>query len=51
MAGTLEDLLPTGVEPHKLRILVETVYDLNVQSDTLPAKSKTLGATKSLIEF
>ena len=51
MAGTLEDLLPSGVEPHKLRILVETVYDLNVQSDTLPAKSKTLGATKSLIEF
>jgi hypothetical protein len=51
MAGTLEDLLPEGVEVHKLRILVKTVYDLTIESDTRIARSRTIGNTKSLIEF
>ena len=47
----LEDLLGDDLEENRLRVLVETVYDMNIDSNLKVPKDRTIGPAKNLKEF
>ena len=47
----LEDLLGDDLEENQMRILVEQVYNLNIDSNLKLSKDRTIGNSKNLQEF